>query len=82
MRDTQLRRVYRVGPTDLTRGTLTNLIGGLEIVPTVTDNLFSQGTIAQDTLGIFFSPTTRLGASDGEVGAEHSRYTPADIATL
>ena len=32
-------------------------IGGGGTVPTVTDNLFSQGTISQDLVGVSFVPT-------------------------
>ena len=34
---------------------------------TVTDNLFSQGTISSDSLGIFYQPTTEEGDVNGEL---------------
>ena len=55
--------ILGVGPTDLTQGT----VQGTSTVPTVTDNLFAQGTIAEDSLGIFFQPTTSEGAVNGEL---------------
>ena len=47
------------------------------MVPTVVDNLFSQGTIAADSLGIFYEPTTQEGAINGELtfgGVDMSKY--------
>ena len=55
--------ILGVGPTDLTQGT----VSGQEMVPTVTDNLFSQGAIANASLGIFYQPTTEEGALNGEL---------------
>ncbi|GJE88426.1 acid protease [Phanerochaete sordida] len=55
--------ILGVGPTDLTQGT----VSGQNLVPTVVDNLFSQGAIATDTLGIFYQPTTKEGAINGEL---------------
>ena len=55
--------ILGVGPTDLTQGT----VSGTSLVPTVVDNLFSQGTIANDSLGIFYQPTTDEGAINGEL---------------
>lgn len=55
--------ILGVGPTDLTASTLSTN----QLVPTVTDNLFSQGTIASDSLGIFYQPTTTEGAMNGEL---------------
>ncbi|EMD39767.1 hypothetical protein CERSUDRAFT_71628 [Gelatoporia subvermispora B] len=55
--------ILGVGPTDLTSGT----VSGTSTVPTVTDNLFAQGTIEEDSLGIFFQPTTSEGALNGEL---------------
>lgn len=55
--------ILGVGPTDLTQGTVANT----SEVPTVTDNLFAQGTITEDTLGISFEPTTTADALNGEL---------------
>ncbi|KAG2120230.1 acid protease [Suillus clintonianus] len=43
-----------VGPVDLTEGTVTNV----NEVPTVTDNLYTQGTIGSEVLGVFFAPAS------------------------
>ena len=55
--------ILGVGPVDLTEGT----VSGNAPVPTVTDNLFAQGTIANDSLGIFYQPST---SADGELNGE------------
>ena len=53
-----------IGPVDLTEGT----IGGNTPVPTITDNLFRQGTIPTESIGIFYQPSTSASAvSDGEL---------------
>lgn len=36
-------------------------------IPTVTDNLFSQGTITSDLVAVSFEPTTSLTSSNGEL---------------
>jgi hypothetical protein len=61
--------IIGVGPTDLTKGTLTDPLDKLldTEIPTVTDNLFDQRTIRDYTLGIFFAPTTNIGATSGEL---------------
>ncbi|GJE88453.1 pepsin-like aspartic proteases [Phanerochaete sordida] len=66
--------ILGVGPTDLTQGT----VSGQSMVPTVVDNLFSQGTITSDSLGIFYEPTTTEGAINGELtfgGIDSSKIT-------
>lgn len=55
--------ILGIGPVDLTQGT----VGSNQPVPTVTDNLFAQGTIANDSIGIFYQPTTDSGALNGEL---------------
>ena len=65
--------ILGIGPVDLTDGTLSTG----QPVPTVTDNLFAQGTIAQDSLGISYEPTTTEGAVNGELsfgGVDSSKY--------
>lgn len=52
-----------LGPVALTRGTVTS---GREI-PTVMDNLSSQGAIPSDLLGIFYTPFTKVGEMNGEI---------------
>jgi len=44
--------ILGIGPTDLTSGTVDNT----GTVPTVTDNLFSEGTITDSLVGIYFEP--------------------------
>ena len=70
-----LTRVHSVGPTDLTTGTVSNT----ETVPTVTDNLHSQGTISSETLGIYFEPATEISVDlTGELtfgGVDKSKTT-------
>ncbi|EKM51579.1 uncharacterized protein PHACADRAFT_261805 [Phanerochaete carnosa HHB-10118-sp] len=66
--------ILGVGPTDLTA----NTVSGQDQVPTVVDNLFSQGTITSDSLGIFYEPTTQDGAINGELtfgGIDQSKIT-------
>ncbi|KAL1710918.1 aspartic peptidase domain-containing protein [Schizophyllum commune] len=55
--------ILGVGPIDLTAGSL--LLNRTEEIPTVTDNLYSQGTIARPALGVYFAPA----ASDSPGGA-------------
>lgn len=43
-----------IGPVDLTEGTVSNA----NEVPTVTDNLYTQGTISSEVLGVFFAPAS------------------------
>lgn len=45
--------ILGVGPTDLTEGTVSDF----ETAPTVTDNLYSQGFISTEALGIYFVPS-------------------------
>ncbi|KAJ8591314.1 acid protease [Rhizopogon salebrosus TDB-379] len=46
--------ILGLGPVDLTNGTVSNT----GEVPTVMDNLYSQGMISSEILGVFFSPTS------------------------
>ncbi|KAI0354862.1 acid protease [Trametes cingulata] len=66
--------ILGIGPVDLTVGT----VGGNTPVPTVTDNLFAQGLIQNDSIGIFYQPTTQSGAQNGELtfgGVDTSKIT-------
>ena len=68
--------ILGVGPTDLTEGTLVTDPFGT--IPTVTDNLFSQGTIEEEVLGVFFAPTTTEESANGEMtfgGIDDSKIT-------
>ncbi|KAL5530877.1 hypothetical protein ACEPAG_3753 [Sanghuangporus baumii] len=67
--------ILGIGPTDLTEGTV---IPSLAAIPTVTDNLFSQGKISQEVIGMFFAPTTTESAANGEMmfgGVDTSKIT-------
>ncbi|KAG1748580.1 acid protease [Suillus lakei] len=66
--------ILGVGPVDLTQGTVSNTSD----VPTVTDNLYSQGTISSDLLGIFYEPSSTANVSNGELtfgGTDNTKYT-------
>jgi len=68
--------VLGVGPVDLTKGTLSPDTGST--VPTVTDNLFTEGTISANELGISFEPTTSDSEVNGELtwgGIDSSKFT-------
>ncbi|KAG2032183.1 aspartic peptidase domain-containing protein [Suillus americanus] len=53
--------ILGLGPVDLTEGTVSNA----NEVPTVTDNLYTQGSISSEVLGVFFAP-----ASSDDSGGE------------
>jgi hypothetical protein len=56
--------VCSIGPVDLTVGT----VAGNDPVPTLTDNLFKQGTIPTESIGIFYQPTTSaVAVANGEL---------------
>ncbi|KAJ7267111.1 hypothetical protein C8J57DRAFT_1717551 [Mycena rebaudengoi] len=57
--------ILGIGPTGLTRGTLSPATTTL--IPTVTDNLFRQGTITSNLIGISFQPTTQVEVVNGEI---------------
>ncbi|KAJ3973542.1 aspartic peptidase domain-containing protein [Lentinula raphanica] len=64
------------GPVGLTEGTL--LLDPIATIPTVMDNLFSQGTIPSETLGVFFAPTTEDNPINGDLsfgGVDTSKAT-------
>jgi len=67
--------ILGIGPADLTKGT----VSGTTTVPTVTDNLFAQGSITNDSIGISYEPTTSTDAvSNGELtfgGVDNSKTT-------
>lgn len=67
--------ILGIGPVDLTSGT----VSGTSDVPTVTDNLFSQGTIKSDSIGISYVPTSSTSdAANGEIdfgGTDSSKFT-------
>ncbi|KAK7063997.1 aspartic proteinase [Favolaschia claudopus] len=67
--------ILGIGPVGLTQGTLSN---SAATVPTVTDNLFSQGTITNNVIGISFEPTTSEDDNNGSIafgGTDSSKFT-------
>ncbi|TFK53811.1 family A1 protease [Heliocybe sulcata] len=65
---------YSEGFGDGVDGTVSNA----NTVPTVTDNLYSQGTISADAVGVSFAPTTSESDTNGELtfgGADTTKYT-------
>ncbi len=72
--DSTLTPFISVSPSGLTQGTVSDG----QLVPTVTDNAYTQGLISAEVLGISFSPAS----SDSDVtgvlnlgGTDSSRYT-------
>jgi saccharopepsin len=51
--------ILGVGPSNLTQGTVNNT----GTVPTVSDNLFSQGTISEEVLGVYYTPVAETTAN-------------------
>lgn len=67
--------VIGLGPNDLTVGTLSPDV--TTIIPTVTDNLFSQAVISANEVAISFEPTTSLSVQNGEItfgGTDSSKF--------
>jgi len=65
--------IIGIGPVDLTESTVSNTT----TVPTVTDNLFSQGTIPSNSLGISYEPSTKAGVENGELtfgGTDNTKF--------
>jgi cathepsin E len=68
--------IIGIGPVDLTLGTLSPDTNTL--IPTVTDNLFSQHTISAHEIGVSFEPTTTPENLNGEItwgGTDSSKFT-------
>ncbi|KAH8115423.1 acid protease [Phellopilus nigrolimitatus] len=68
--------ILGIGPVDLTQDT----VSGTSTVPTVTDNLFSQGTISSEVVGIYYAPTQTDSITNGELtfgGVDAGKYTSA-----
>ena len=60
----------------MTYGTLTDQPNSK--IPTVSDNLLSQGKISSEVVGISFNPTTSLSGGNGELtfgGVDPNKYT-------
>jgi len=67
--------ILGIGPVDLTVGTLSPATG--TSIPTVTDNLFSQGSVSANSIGISFEPTTSEAVTNGELtfgGTDSARF--------
>ena len=56
---------YRIGPADLTEGTLS--LSPSSTIPTVTDNLYEQHSIFAYEIGISFEPTSTTPNENGEI---------------
>lgn len=68
--------IIGIGPVDLTEDTLSPATSST--IPTVTDNLFSQGTISAHEIGVSFEPTTTANSVNGEItwgGTDSSKFT-------
>jgi len=67
--------ILGIGPVDLTQGTVTSTPS----VPTVTDNLWNQGTVKTELIGISYIPTTTSNqVANGELtfgDVDSSKYT-------
>ena len=66
--------ILGIGPIGLTQGTVSDEYE----IPTVTDNLYTQGAIGSETIGIYFEPTTTTGNHNGELsfgGVDQSKIT-------
>ncbi|TCD68311.1 hypothetical protein EIP91_011170 [Steccherinum ochraceum] len=68
--------ILGIGPVDLTTDTLSP--DTRNTIPTVTDNLFSQGAITQNLVAVSFEPTTSETSTNGELtfgGTDSSKFT-------
>ncbi|KII85701.1 hypothetical protein PLICRDRAFT_701179 [Plicaturopsis crispa FD-325 SS-3] len=75
--------ILGIGPVDLTLDTLSPATGST--IPTVTDNLFSAGTITANEVAVSFEPTTSESITNGELtfgviegtalGTDSSKFT-------
>jgi len=68
--------ILGIGPVDLTVDTLSPATSSS--IPTVTDNLFKNGVISSNEIGISFVPTTSNDAVNGEItwgGTDSTKFT-------
>ncbi|OAX40083.1 acid protease [Rhizopogon vinicolor AM-OR11-026] len=68
--------IVGIGPVDLTEGTLTKEES--TTIPTVTENLYTQGLISEIVVGISFEPTNAEAITNGELtfgGTDATKYT-------
>ncbi|KAI6007641.1 aspartic peptidase domain-containing protein [Pisolithus orientalis] len=63
--------ILGLGPADLTQGTVSNT----NTVPTVVDNLYSQGTISSAVLGVYFIPAANSNSGELTFGG----YDPSVV---
>ncbi|KAJ3497182.1 hypothetical protein NLG97_g2099 [Lecanicillium saksenae] len=68
--------IFGLGPVDLTQNTVSNA----NTVPTFLDNLYKQGSIPSEVLGVYFSPESGSDTNDnnGELtlgGTDSSKYS-------
>ena len=73
----------RLGPEDLTMGSLTD--APYEEIPTVVQNLRTQGKISKEVIGVFFAPINANSSTNGEItfgGTDSTRYTGDITYTL
>lgn len=68
-------QVFSIGPTNLTAGTLT---GSSDTIPTVTDNLYTQGAISTEAVGIFYAPITSGGTGELTFGGTSVFFSSMD----
>jgi cathepsin E len=68
--------ILGIGPVDLTEDTLSPAT--TSTIPTITDNLFSQGAISAHSIGISFEPTTSPDIVNGEI--TWGEYRPSIIS--
>ncbi|KAF5386467.1 hypothetical protein D9757_005902 [Collybiopsis confluens] len=64
---TTMDGILGIGPIALTDGTILGSTAPVFTVPTVSDNLYTQGKISNEVVGVAFAPTT--GASNEPEGA-------------
>ncbi|KAI8972455.1 acid protease [Trametes punicea] len=68
--------IIGIGPPDLTLNTLSPDTGST--IPTITDNLFTQGVISEHLVSVSFEPTTSTDDVNGELtfgGIDSSKFT-------
>ncbi|KAG0700668.1 aspartic peptidase domain-containing protein [Suillus ampliporus] len=68
--------IVGIGPLILTEGTLTDETS--TTIPTVTENLYTQGEISEIVVGVSFEPTTTELTTNGELtfgGTDATKYT-------
>ncbi|XP_006457102.1 hypothetical protein AGABI2DRAFT_212363 [Agaricus bisporus var. bisporus H97] len=68
--------ILGIGPVALTQGTLSPDVSTL--IPTITDNLFANGDIDANEIGISFEPTNTVEIVNGEItwgGVDSSKFT-------